>query len=790
MVFLLYAATAVLVLGLVHRFVRPLSPVAALVLFLLPLAITGYAVFSGGVYGPIDFPYATEPLAALKPLYGIDLPHNASATDVYGSMFPFRRTLQASLERGEWPLWNPYMLSGNVFAAAAQSAPYSPFTLIACILPAAVSFTYTTSVWLLIAAVGAFLLARELECVEPAALIAAAGWTYAACTILYIHTAMGGTLVYEPLLLMAAGRVARRPRVSSAVLLAIVLALMVLAGHPETLFLAVLAGAAFGVFALARAGVKPWRAIAFAVAGGVLALLLCAIHLLPFFEAAQQSAELEIKTKYFTLPPPSPTERVLSIVATDFFPFLHVRRWVQPPLGLTQAETAACGSIILALAAYAVWRRRSAETWFFFALTVVCMAVSSRWNPVVVAVNELPLMGITYEERLAFTAAFSLAILAALGVDELLRRRDFRAAALTLTAVLILLAFGTWWLTRNVVLAITFADFGDYKIFAELFFLGVAALLLAFRPPVRVVAPALLGLLVAQRALSEGQTFKTFPADAAYPPVAIFEPLKQVREPFRFVGQYFALIPGTNAFYGLEDVRGFDALHYAPTIHLWPLWCTFQPIWFNRVDDIGRPFLSFLNVRYAVVSQNAPLPEGWRKVAEQRGAMLAENTRALARAFVPRRVKLGLPLDRQVAEIGRQTDHSDVAWLTADVQPYERENGPGRVAIREYSPGGRYLLDAVMERDGWIVISETAWKGWRAYVDGRRVQMQNANAAYLSVHVPAGRHLVRVVYWPESFVIGRAISFATLAALIAFAIVRRLRASRGVQTSLTDVGAG
>ena len=770
MVLALYLGTAILLLELVHRFVRPLSWAAALVLFVLPLAITGPAVVTGGVYGPVDYPYASEPLSALKPLYGIGTPHNAAASDVYGSMFPWRRTLQTSLERGEWPLWNAYMLSGNVFAAATQSAPYSPITLIACLLPAAVSFTYTTSIWLLIASIGAFLLARELDCSEVAALVAAAGWTYAASTVLYIHTAMGGTLVYEPMLLMAAGRVARRPGVASTMLLGFVLTMMVLAGHPETLFLAVLAGAAYGVFELVRARVAPWRAIGAAVAGGVIALLLAAIQLLPFFEAVQQSAELEIKQKYFTTASREvPAERVLSILATDLFPHLHVRRWVKPPLGLTQAETAACGSIILALAVYAVWRRRSAETWFFSALALACIAVESRWEPAVVALKKLPLMGITYEERLAFTAACSLAILAALGIDEILRRCDFRAAALTLTIVLIALAAGTWWLQRNVELAITFTDWGEFKIFAELFFLGAAALLLAFRPPLRVVAPALLALLVAQRVLSEGGTFKTFPAEAAYPPIAIFEPLNNVREPFRFVGQFYALLPGTNAFYGLEDVRGFDALHYGPSIKLWPFWCTFQPIWFNRVDDIGRPFLSFLNVRYAVLSDTAPVPDGWRKVAQQRGAALVENTRALDRAFVPRRVKLGLSVDEQVAEMGKQTDYGDLVWLTAPVAPYERENGPGRVSVREYSPGGRYLLDAAMERDGWIVISETAWKGWRAYVDGRRVAMQNANASFLSVHVPAGRHAVRVVYWPESFVIGRAISFATIAALVIFA---------------------
>ena len=773
MVIALYAATALLLLLLTHRYVLPLSRAAMLVLVVLPLGITGYALVSGGVYGPIDHPYASEPLAALKPLYGIGAPHNPSAADVYGSMFPWRKSVQASLERGEWPLLNPYMLAHHLLAAAAQAAPYSPFTLIACLLPAAVSFTYTAAIAMFIAALGAFLLARELKCSELPALIAAAGWAYASSTVVYVHTAMGFALVFEPLILLGALRVVRRPGIASGALLAAVLALVVLAGHPETLFLAVLAGSALALFELVRRRENPLRAMATAVAAGVVALLICAIHLLPFFEAMEQSAELHVKRTYWTERPDVPRERILAAIATDFFPFLHVRRWVKPDLGLTQVETAACGSIVLALAVYAVWRRRSAMTWFFLAVAVICVAVETRVPVAVAAIRKIPLMGITHEERLAYTAALSLVMLAALGADELLRRRDRRGAAITFTAVLIVLAAGTWWLSRNVVLAVTFHDWGDYKIFAELFCLGAAALLFAFRAPMRVAAPALLALLVTQRVLSEGGTFKTFPAEAAYPPLPIFEPLKHVRGPFRVTGQYFALLPGTNAFYGLEEVRGFEALHYLPFVKTWPMWSTFQPIWFNRVDDITRPFVSFLNVKYAVVSDTTPLPDGWREAARMRGSALFENTRALERAFVPRRVKLGLPLEKQLEEMSAQTDFADTAWLTAPVAPYERDNGPGRVRIVEYSPGGRYVLDVEMERNGWVVVSDTAWKGWRAYVDGRRVEMQHANAAFNSVHVPAGRHFVRLVYWPESFVIGRAISFATLLAIAAFAFGRR-----------------
>ena len=85
-----------------------------------------------------------------------------------------------------------------------------------------------------------------------------------------------------------------------------------------------------------------------------------------------------------------------------------------------------------------------------------------------------------------------------------------------------------------------------------------------------------------------------------------------------------------------------------------------------------------------------------------------------------------------------------------------------------------------MNNAGWIVISEPAWRGWRAYVDDHRVGHQIANLAFLGVYVPRGAHHVRVVYWPQSFVIGSWISAATLL-LIACAFAARIRVARAAR---------
>ena len=286
----------------------------------------------------------------------------------------------------------------------------------------------------------------------------------------------------------------------------------------------------------------------------------------------------------------------------------------------------------------------------------------------------------------------------------------------------------------------------------------------------------------------ETAAFRTWvPRSAFYPPFPGVEMLR-ADEPFRIVGQHHAFIPGTSALYELEDVRGYEALTLRRYESTYGLWCEGQAIWFNRVDDLTRPFLSFLNVRYAITTNDPP--PGWHVVASQRGARLLENERVLPRAFIPNRLRIGRsgPIDATYAEVQDATDFADRAWVDAPMSLQDRANGPGSVSIERRRSGFRFRVS--IANAGWVVVSEPAWNGWRAYVDGRRVQIQIANLAFLGIYVPAGQHTIRLIYLPESFVIGRAISFATLTALILFALLKRFqpfleRRNRGV-ASLPD----
>src|SRR5256885_10737849 len=185
-------------------------------------------------------------------------------------------------------------MSGNILAAAAQPAAYSPFTLIACLLPAAQSFTFTAAITFFIAALAMFLFARELGCRESAALFGGAAFTYSAGMAFFNLWPIAASWALLPFVLFAVRR-------ANAALLTVAFTLLILAGHPESVLQVVFVGAAYGVFELVRR--KNFHSIGAALIAGIASLAICAIYLLPLLDAAPQTLEYEYRHTVYRATP-------------------------------------------------------------------------------------------------------------------------------------------------------------------------------------------------------------------------------------------------------------------------------------------------------------------------------------------------------------------------------------------------------------------------------------------------------------------------------------------------------
>jgi len=159
-----------------------------------------------------------------------------------------------------------------------------------------------------------------------------------------------------------------------------------------------------------------------------------------------------------------------------------------------------------------------------------------------------------------------------------------------------------------------------------------------------------------------------------------------------------------------------------------------------------------------------------------------ENVDALPRAYFVADWKV-LPRSQALARVvaGNFDFHRSVILehAPAGLEP-SRSPLPVRPAvIVAYAPE-RVEIEVQAERSGVVVLSDSFFPGWRAWVDESESEILRANGLFRAVALSAGRHRVRFEYRPASLRLGAAISTASLILLCAIPVGARLRGRRRV----------
>ncbi|HEX6096733.1 MAG TPA: YfhO family protein [Thermoanaerobaculia bacterium] len=780
---LLYAAIAPTLIAAWRRYLGPISNAAALALVLLPLCFTGRALLTGRVYAPIDLPFASEPLSNYKADYGVESPHHAGLSDLYMQMVPWQSAVRQSLAKGEWPVWNPYLLCGSILAANMQAAPYDPVQLLGLLLPHAQALTFSASLTFFLGALFAFGFLRALGCSEPASLVAAAGYTFCALLAFFVGWPLGRVWTYLPLVFLAVRWIVLETSLRAAVLLTASLVLTIFAGHPESILHIAFCGGIYGLYLVIAT--KRWRAIGLAAICGVLALLLTAVALFPFFSVAPHTVEYRVRREKFA---PAkfdiPAEWIARRASSSLFPFAGGRPETGQQTRDWEPTTLRAGSVILALAVLGMAFTRHRERWFFVLFFAAMLSAGLNAFPIGHLLHALPLFDIALNERLAFAAVFSLCVLAAFALDAWPNVGRGFSPPLAAGVVLVLavgLGAGATLLRDGEIHAGTDPGVIAALTLAELLPLAALAVLLALRVAPRYALPAVLALVLLQRTIEDGGIYPSLPEKAFYPEVPVLRHLQNdPATPFRVAGLYYSLIPNTAALYGLEDPRGYEAMTFERLHDTYPLWSEPQPISFNIIKEKERTFLSFLNVKYVIGPRETTHPDAnWKIALEDRETRLLENTQVLPRVFIPRRIRYERTDAAVLRGMKATPDFAQTAWITVPhYPPHEIHNGPGTLVTRR--KGLAYDIDADLELDSWVVISDSKWPGWRAYIDGRRVETHYANHAFIGLFVPKGKHKLRVVFHPEAFTRGRNVTLATVVGLALFLALGIRRRSRSL----------
>ncbi len=771
-----YAGSCGLVLFLLNRHLIPISRRARAALVLLPMILTGRALVTGSFYGPLNMAYLTPPLQADASAVGGDELRDGILSDVAIQMVPWRKAVRESIKHGQIPLWNRFMLSGDVLLGAAQPAALSPTTLIGCLLPLATAWTFGSAFTFFLAAAFAFLLLRELGCSEVAALFGGAAWMLSGFLVFFIGWPQAAVFAVLPLMFFGVHRLRTSSRGGFGATLAACL-LLALGGHPESMLHVVAASGLFLLFELLRCRGNPAGPLLRGVAAGVLAFGLAAPALLPFLQVEKESRDHFYRATVFAHQKKSHSPRdamVLSSAAV--YPNAYGPVWSSAgaPPDFLDASNAFAGGGALALALLGMFSRRR-EKWAIAVVGAASFAVAVGWPGVTDAISRLPLFDMSINVRLAGVAAFCIAVLAGLGLEELFAR-PARFHSAVLAAAGSALALGGLALRGRGLYPAPEREF-----VRSMILLGAPGAILAaagaFRARGRLAVAGAALLAVAVHLAELAPLYPTIPARLFYPPIPELSALPRGDEPYRVTAAGYNLVPNQAALWELEDPRGYEGMTNSRYDTTYPLWCVRQPTWFNRVDDLTRPFLSFLNVRFAIGGPAEAVPRGWREVTRGNHCAIFENPAALPRAFVPKRVEFVSNASDSLERLGRMTEFASTAVVEdGGHAPSTLQNGEARLSVLRRGNGLELDIDA--KEPAWVVVSNTSWSGWRASDDGKRLPLSYANVAFLAFRVGGGRHHVSLRYWPAGFSAGLALAGASSAILLLL-LARRNRSSAG-----------
>lgn len=726
--------------------------------------------------------------------------------DAILQLLPWEAEVRRGFAEGHLPLWSDLLDGGSSPWINPQAAVLSPVAMLGRLLPLEHFLLGMLAVKILLAFEGCWLLARALGAGRFSAALGAGGFALGGPVLAWAVFPLSSVVAWSPWLVLATIRVVRRPSRRHVIAAALVLAALLLSGHPEIAVAECLVAAGLGMVAWRRrtGALLPLSAAALAA---TLGASLAACQLLPFLLVAPHSLRA---SHGVSLPATTATTAATVSGSSRCFPpgqerlFLGVlspwafgRPFHEPFTGPGNWPIAAggyLGLVALAGMAAALGSRRRRLVLALCGLALGLLLLAARFLPFRWLLGVLPLGGALAVDRFLPAAALPLALLAALGLDELVRRG--RSAAASLAWMLI--AASTSLCVRH-----------DAALLG-LWLLVVLGLLLvrlastSYKPPAAAPAEAPLvarrgtsgwtpgrrracglGLLALASLLDLGSWGRdALPRghrELFYPRTPLVTAIASAVEggPWRAVGGGFAVYPSLLPMYGIADVRIDNPLALAEQLRPLGEIFDFRPEGRRYKSGFGHldhPFLDFLNVRAVVLAAPAAVPGKLELVNAGASLRVFRNPSALPRFFLPVGAELRAR-DDALAGLRELRDPRRVVLLREEVagwRPPERPWAPAAVRILRARRGTVSLL---LPADGEKLLATSLPfpAGWEAAADGRALRRVLVNTAYLGIVVPPGVARVDLAFVPPGFRLGAVLSVLGALAVASLATLRRTR---------------
>jgi len=696
--------------------------------------------------------------------------HFLSRRDAFRMHLPLRQFVAEEYGAGRIPTWNPFDGVGSSVEGSALAMPFHPAQVLLAVMSPESALLWQTLLCVMLAGLGAGLLARRLGAHEPAAWLAAAAYGGSGYVLSitdnfsYLHGAM-----VVPWALWAADRLANAPTSRNALLLGLVLALGIHGGDVQGALLSAIAASLWALTSAPRRAVLSSLIIA-----GVFTLIWSAPLVPAIIVTARESSRgsgLAIdEVLLWSLHP-------LRLAELMFGPLLSpevqsaAAELVVPALGghtgalWVRSELIGVPVVVLALAGVATRGARRAAT-----LVVVGIVLAlGRWLGIYALLARFVpgWSSFRYPEKLMPFALVGLALLAARGLTSATPRRVLGAALAVLALIIPWTLLDPSWVERSfgftAPLAETVVD--ALRARASLALLLAAALAVtAWRWPQRL-APVALTALLLQVSWNASGMIQTATGELLQAPpmlepvraaIGTTERIQAWPEGYAFsgprlgaeeattIGDIAALTPDHSMRFGVGNIGSY------------------LPGYFRSLEETCgiRPVCTSACARRLGAGVCIDSPSREAKLISRGAEVLHRTGRPALLLFRDPEARMwaSFPGARPMTATNwREAFASDERAAFIEGLSTTFAAAPGAVTSASRPRPDEMVADVRLDAPNVLVMTEQCSTGWSVEVDGVAAPMLRADGALCAVEVREGAHHVewryRVPGWPWAWVV-------------------------------------
>ncbi|MBI5123515.1 YfhO family protein [Candidatus Roizmanbacteria bacterium] len=704
-----------------------------------------------------------------RDLYAKDYPNgipykNFLITDPVRQQYPWRKLAIEIEKKGSLPLWNSYSMSGTPLAGTLQGAVFYPLNIFLFVLPFSLGWSLLIVLQPLLAGSFLYFYLRNIKIHSLASTLGGITFAFSGFFVAWLEWGtIGHVALWLPLLLLSIDKlflhIKNNNILNKSVLFWTLVFLIAstfsfLAGHLQIFFYIFIISIFYFFARWIESGFSKKIFIYFIFLSAIF-LILTFVQWYPTLQFISQSARNIDQVNWqgvdgwFI-----PWQHLVQFVAPDFFGNpTTLNYWGTWNYGELVGYVG-LGSLILAL--FSLIARRDKKTLFFGLFLFFSLLFSL---PTIIAklpyVLGFPFLSTAQPTRLLFIADFSLAVLAALGLDFFLRQKNKFQSLLPIFLIGIIL--GCLWIfifqnhgenilvaKRNLYFPLIIFGLITVVMISNLFFKN---------KKINLILAWLIFAIVVIDLIRFGQKFTPFTnKEYLFPSTKIISFLQKDQNQFRIMATDSRILPPNfSTVYHLQSVGGYDPLYSRrygeliaasergnPDIHI--------PFGFNRIvnpANANSRIMDLLGVKY-VLSFSELKDNKFIKATEEGQTKVYRNIKALPRAFFVTNVKS--VKDKQ-SSINALFDLSLDLSSTAIIEDWKGDStfGSGEVKIDDYSEE-KIVLHTRNDKKGFLVLIDTFYPTWRSriclinLINCVNTNIYLTDYNFRGIIVPPGRH--------------------------------------------------